>query len=323
MSGEITRFGVTAAGQVVQRILLASGDLTVAVLNYGAAVQSVRLAEVGHDLTLGSHLLADYEGPMRYHGTLVGPVANRLTGAQARIAGVLHRFAANDAGGHLLHGGAQGTQARVWEVVEAGHDAVTLALDLAGDGFPGKRQVRARFSVAGVVLRLAVTATTDTPTLMNIAQHSYWNLDGGVTWAGHHLRIAAEAYLPTNDTTVPTGEVCAVQGTALDFRTGRVIGPGDPVMDTNFCLSGGPAPLREVLWLTGANGVTLALATTEPGVQIYDGVQGIRPGHGPHEGLAIEAQGWPDAPNHAGFPSIALEPGQTYHQITEWRFGRV
>jgi aldose 1-epimerase len=312
------RFGVTAAGQDVGRIVLGSGDLQVAVLTYGAAVQSVRLAGVAHDLTRGSERLADYEGPMCYHGTLVGPVANRLSRAQARIAGVVHQFAPNEASGSLLHSGPGGLHARAWEVIDAQPDEVTLGLRLVGDGFPGRRQVWAQFSVAGTVLRLDVTGSTDAPTLMNIAQHSYWNLDGAATWAGHRLQITADRYLPTDAGMLPTGEVRGVAGTPLDFRAGRIIAPGDPVIDTNFCVSDARVPLREVLWLQGRD-VQLAFATTEPGVQVHDGADGIRP----YEGLAIEAQGWPDAPNHAGFPSVELHPGDTYHQISEWRFGRV
>jgi aldose 1-epimerase len=309
-------FGQTAAGVDVARVVLRSDDLTVAVLSYGAAVQSVRLRGVAHDLTVGSAWLADYEGAMRYHGTLVGPVANRLTGAQAVIAKVRHPLQGNEPSGALLHSGT-GMQARVWTVVEAAPHAVELALTLVGDGFPGRRQVRARFAVAGAVLRLEVTAVTDAPTLMNVAQHGYWNLHGGDTWAGHRLRIAAERYLPTDEAALPTGEVRPVAGTTLDFRKPRVIAPGDPVMDVNFCVSEARVPLREVLWLQGGD-VGMRLATTEPGVQVYDAAAGI----GPYEGLAVEAQGWPDSPNHPGFPSVELHPGETYRQITEWRFVR-
>lgn len=315
------RFGVTAAGCDVDRITFGSDVLRVAVLTYGAALQSVRLAGVAHDLTLGSERLADYEGAMCYHGTLVGPVANRLSRARAMIAGVAHELVPND-GENLLHSGPKGIHARVWQVIDAQPDAVTLGLLLVDDGFPGRRQVQARFSVTGRVLRLDLTASTDAPTLMNVAQHGYWNLDGGATWAGHRLQIDADRYLPTDAAMLPTGAVRDVAGTPFDFRVPRRITPGDPVMDTNFCVSDARVPLREVLWLQGGT-THMAFATTEPGVQVYDGLHGIRPGHGPYEGLAIEAQGWPDAPNHSGFPSIELRPDQTYHQITEWRFGQV
>jgi aldose 1-epimerase len=157
---------------------------------------------------------------------------------------------------------------------------------------------------------------------MNVANHSYWNLDGTADWAGHRLQVAADRYLPTTDDFTPTGEIVDVAGTAYDFRAGRRIARSEPPLDNNFCLSDGRVALRDVLWLTGEGGVAMTVATTEPGIQIYDGRNAIRPGHGAYEGLAIEAQGWPDAPNHAGFPSIALGPDETYQQVTEWRFAR-
>jgi aldose 1-epimerase len=319
MAQQVERFGVTAAGAAVDRITLTNGDMTVVLLTYGCALQSLRLAGVAHDLTLGSDRLADYEGPMCYHGTLVGPVANRLTGARAVIDGHVVQFPANEATGNLLHGGRDGIQTRIWTVADVTDTSVTLTLDLPdGDGgFPGNRQIGVRFSLAQTTLRMEITATTDVPSLMNIAQHSYWNLNGTDSWAGHSLQVAADTFLPVTPDMLPTGQIQPVMGTPFDFRQPRRIAPGDPVMDICFCLT--PGPLRDVLWLTGDR-LVMTLATTAPGLQVYDGLQGIRPGHAPYEGLAIEAQGWPDAPNHAGFPSIALAPGQTYNQTTQWRF---
>ena len=317
-------FGTTASGVAVEKITLSAHGLTVAVLTKGVTLQSVRLEGVAHDLTLGSESLADYEGKMRHHGSLVVPVVNRLSGARAPIGGVVHAFEANQAGKHTLHGGAAGGQHKVWSVVQAEGDHVTLALDLPDGegGFPGNRQIRARLSIVpGPGLRMEVTAETDRATLFNAANHSYWNLDGTETWAGHSLRIAAYHYLPTTEDFIPTGEIAPVSG-AMDFRRERAISPGAPALDTNFCLSGGRQPLREVLWLTGTSGIRLTVATTESGIQVYDGRNAARPGRGFHEGIAIEAQAWPDAPNHPGFPSIDLRPGETVTQVTEWRFSR-
>lgn len=320
-----TQFGTTALGQTVEKITLTAGDLTVALLTWGAVLQSVRLAGVGYDLSPGSDLLADYLGPMCYHGAFVGPVVNRFTQATAPINGELHRFDANQDGKHTLHGGAAGTHLKVWHLAEhsATHATLTVTLPDGEGGFPGNRTLTARFTVLPpATLRLEVTATTDTMTLINPANHSYWNLDGTANWAGHSLRIAADHVLPTTDEFCPTGEVRPVGMTDMDFRTMRQITPGNPLLDNAFCLSSSPQPLRDVLWLTGQSGVSLTVATTERSVQVYDGRHAIRPGHAAHEALAIEAQGWPDAPNHAGFPSIELAPGQTYHQTTEWRLSR-
>ncbi len=120
--------------------------------------------------------------------------------------------------------------------------------------------------------------TTDATTIANVVNHSYWNLDGTSTWAGHSLRIAADAILPVDADTIPTGEILPVEGTAYDFRAGKTFAPGAPALDHNFCLSDAPQPLRDVLTLTGTSGTTMTIATTEPGIQIYDGGHTRRPG---------------------------------------------
>jgi aldose 1-epimerase len=318
----VTTFGTTAAGQEVRKITIGHGDLTVSVLTKGATLQSVRLTGVAHDLTLGSDVLADYEGRMRHHGSLVAPVVNRFTGARAPIGGKTFQFEANQSARHTLHFGAVGTQHKIWTIAALSDTAVTLAVDLpAGEGnMPGNRPVRATFAVTERGLQLDITATTDALTLFNAANHSYWNMDGSDTWAGHRLRIAADRYLPVTADFCPTGQIAPVAGTLFDLRQMRAISPGVDTYDHNFCLSDGQQPLREVLWLTGASGITMTISTTEAGVQVYDGRGGMRPGRSLYEGLAIEPQNWPDAPNHAGFPSIELARGATYHQMTEWRF---
>ena len=128
MAENLQRFGVTAKGAVVDRITLTNTHITATLLTYGCALQSLRLAGVPHDLTLGSGTLAHYEGPMCYHGTLVGPVANRLTRAAAPIDGRIVQFAANEATGNLLHGGAHGIQTRIWTVADLTDSSVTLSL---------------------------------------------------------------------------------------------------------------------------------------------------------------------------------------------------
>ena len=316
--------GKTSTGAAVARIVLRGHGLQVAVLTYGAALQSVRLDGVDHDLTLGSDDLAQYEGRLCYHGTIVGPVANRLTNAKALINSTPHSFVPNEAAGHFLHGGPNGTQAQVWHIVQADDTAVTLSLGLQDDGFPGHRTVQATYAILpDATLLLTISGTTDAPTVLNLAHHGYWNMDGTPTWAGHRLQIAAAHYLPTDAGCAPTGAVQAVMGTAYDFQQARAIGIDDPFIDNNFCLSHQQEPLRDVLWLTGQSGVRLTVGTTEPGVQVYNGPHGWGAGGLPHGGIAIEPQGWPDAPNHAHFPSIALTPAQNLQQVTRWRFDRV
>lgn len=319
----ISAFGVTSEGQAVQKITLGSGSLTASLLTWGSVLQSVRLDGVDRDLTLGSDSLADYEGEMRHHGSLIGPVVNRIRGASARLEGRALRFDANQDGRHVLHSGSAGTHLKVWRLAEATDTACTLTLTLPDGegGFPGNRRVTARWTVERpATLRLEVWATTDAPTFINFANHSYWNLDGTETWAGHRLKVAASDYLPTTAEFVPTGEVATVKSTDMDMRRGKLISPGSPPLDNCFVLGRTRETLRDVLWLDGLSGVGMTVSTTEPGIQVYDGRNAIRPGHGAYEGIAIEAQNWPDSPTHADFPSIVLSPGETYAQVTEWRF---
>lgn len=330
MAAEISAFGYARDGRRVDAMHLRSDDLKVVILTRGAVVQDVRLTGVGHALTLGGTIPEAYDGPMRYFGPVVGPVANRIGGARALIGGRDCRFPANE-GPNLLHGGNRGLHSRHWEIEAAEVRSVTLRLVLedGDDGFPGRREISATFQVDGAALTLALSATTDAPTLMNLANHSYWNLDNSPDISGHRLCIAADHYLPVDDALLPTGEVRPVAG-AFDLRAGRELDLSEGY-DHNFCLSDHPRDPTEVAELTGRSGLRLTLATTEPGLQVYDGAGlGSAPfaGHGgrpcgPFAGLALEPQRWPDALRHPGFPSIALAAGQTYRQETRWSFRRV
>lgn len=325
MKTGVTDFGITSGGAKVQRIILAAGELRVSLLTLGAALQGVWLGNLPHSLTLGSEDLSLYEGALRHHGTLVGPVVNRITGASAVIAGTRHDFTADAGDDLILHSGPAGTHRKVWVLRDysASHATMALSLPHGEGGFPGERTVRVTYSVtAPATLRMQIEVTTDRPTLINFANHSYWNLDGSDCWFGHSLQIAADRYLPTTPVFTPTGEVAAVAGTAFDFRLPRKVALNVPPLDTNFCLADARRDLTEVQTLTGQSGVRMRLSTTEPGVQLYDGRAAGAPGYPDYQGLAIEAQLWPDAPGRAGFPSIDLAPEQVYAAVTEWRFDR-
>jgi aldose 1-epimerase len=317
----VTPLATDAQGRDVHRLALSGGGLSVDLLTRGSILREVRLDGVDRNLTLGSDDLADYDGAMKYFGAIVGPVANRIAGARATIDGAEYRFTANHHRA-LLHSGRHGTQFKVWEVVEETADAATLAIDLpdGADGFPGNRRIVARWSLhAPATLRLELTATTDEPTLMNPVNHSYWNLTGAPTTEGQLLRVAAEHWLPIDDESLPTGEIAPSAGSNRDFRAPRPLTPGDPPLDHNFCLSQEDVDLREVMELTGG-GIALRIATTAPGLQVYDGRDADNAGLAPYAGLAVEAQRWPDAPHHPAFPTIRLAPGETFRQVTEWRF---
>ncbi|SEQ01666.1 aldose 1-epimerase [Loktanella sp. DSM 29012] len=325
MGQAMTPFGKTKTGEDVHVLTLAQGDLRVELLTYGARLQDVRLAGVPHSLTLMSDTLSDYEGPMPYHGALVGPVANRIGAGRVTLDGMMYELERNQDGRMTLHSGSDGMHARVWQVIDHEPHAATLQLTLQdGDcGLPGQRVITARFKItAPATLTMDLTGTTDELTLMNIANHSMWNMDGSRTWEGHSLGIAAEHYLPTDADNLVTGEIAPVAGTGMDFRTARTPVPGDPMLDHNFCLSDRPTALRDVVTLTGKSGLRMTLATDRTGVQVFDNHVGLRPGAAPYEGFALEAQDWPDAPAHRDFPSFLLKPDGSYRQTTTWRFDR-
>ncbi len=315
---QITEFGRTAAGGLVQRVMLRSETMQVAVLTLGATLQSVRLDGVAHDLTIAAQSVAEAEGAMCYYGSLIAPVVNRLTGATAQVGTKTAQFDKNFLGKHVLHSGPSGAQHQLWTIAEVSDSALTLSLHLPDGmgGFAGNRDVTARFTLIGARLQMDVTVKTDATTLWNVANHSYWNLDGGADYAGHTIQLAADHYLPTDGEFIPTGEIADVTGTDFDFRHLRRIAPHHPPLDNSFCLGRAQEPLREVLMLRGASGVTLRLSTTEAAVQLYD----CR--HDRFAALAIEAQNWPDAPHHAGFPSIELGAGQSRTQTTAWHFSK-
>ncbi len=216
----LTRFGTAPDGRPVQRIALAAGDLRLALLDRGAILQDLRLAGIDWPLTAGASDLAAYLGPLRWFGAIVGPVANRIGGARACINGRPTRFVPNE-GRTLLHSGAAGTHARHWQPVEVEAGRALLRLELADgiDGFPGNRRLEAEFVLdPPATLRLILTAVTDAPTLMNLANHSYWTLDPEPGIGGQQLQIAAEHWLPV-EAGLPTGEIRPVSG-AMDFPRG-------------------------------------------------------------------------------------------------------
>ncbi|SDI32968.1 aldose epimerase family protein [Aliiruegeria lutimaris] len=326
-------FGSLKDGRPVERITLENDAIRASIITLGATLQDLRMAGCDRPLTLGSNTVTDYEdgGDLHYFGAIVGPVANRIYKARTVFDGRELQFDANGLGGHVLHGGAAGLHHKLWQVEEATQTRVLLsatAEDGEG-GFPGNRRFEAEFVLEGAGLTLKLRAETDAPTLMNLANHSYWNLGDKDDFHGHQLQIDADTYLPCDDTDIATGEIRDVAGTEMDFRIARAL-TSDDVIDNNFCLSEQRVPLRQVGSLTGPDGVRLGIETTEPGLQIYDTrhlpAEGV-PGHDgkvyrPRAGVAIEAQFWPDAPTHPTFPAIRMEPGEAWEQTTRFTFSQ-
>jgi aldose 1-epimerase len=335
MEGE--HFGTTADGEIVQRFTITGGGLTAKIITWGAALQDLRLA--GHDapLVLGFEHFADYPPFAPYFGATAGRYANRIGNGSFQIGGERFQTDRDFLGKHTLHGGSKGFGKHVWDVALHGDDFVTLALHSpAGDmGFPGNLEATCtyRMKIPGT-LSIEYTATTDEPTLCNLAHHSYFNLDNGGRGdiLGHRLMLNAAAYLPVDDELIPTGVVQPVDGTAFDFRYARPIRHGDggnqTIYDHNFCLAAARGALKQAAWVqAAASGVEMEVWTTEPGMQFYaghkvareqEGLEGSR--YEAYAGFCLEAQVWPDSPNHAYFPQAVLWPGEICRQTTEYRF---
>lgn len=315
-------------------VTLSTGSLSATILTRGAILQDLRLAGVPHALTVGSPDAAAYTDPLRYFGAVVGPVANRIAQGTARLGDRVHRFDRNDHDTHTLHGGNAGTHAQSWDIdlVRPDRVCLTLALPDGAGGFPGNRTLAAEYALTGPdTLVLTLTAATDADSWLNLAPHALWNLDGSPDLTGHSLRIAADHYLPTDARAMVTGAIAPVADTPFDFRTPRAIGPGTmPRLDHNFCLAAARRAPVQVLTLTGAGGLALDLATSETGIQVYDAAGfdgGAARDHagraiGAFCGLALEPQGWPDAPNRPAFPSVRVAAGTAIRQITRWQFRR-
>ncbi|WP_274628553.1 aldose epimerase family protein [Arvimicrobium flavum] len=336
MDGEV--FGHTPEGETVHVFRISGGGLMAHVINWGAAVQDLRLA--GHDapLVLGYEAFDDYFYHSPYFGATAGRYANRIANGRFVIDGRHCQTDPNFLGRHTLHGGAKGFGTRIWDVALHGPDFVTFSLRSANGemGFPGAMDVTCtyRLKIPGT-LSIEYAATAEEPTLCNLAHHSYFNLDNGGSGdiLDHDLSIMAGAYLPVDSEMIPTGFVHPVDGTVFDFRRARPIrleSEGEQVpYDHNFCLAASRGPLRHAATASGArSGVRMELWTTEPGVQFYAGQRVERPGtrglggrsYRAYAGFCLEAQVWPDSPNRHYFPQAALWPGQRYHQITEYRF---
>lgn len=308
---------------------IASDHLCAQILPCGASLVGVWHTGSARNLVLCFADLQDHARVPVFAGAIVGPVANRISGGRVTIGAKRWQMAQNDPAGHSLHSGDMGLHAQMWQVRQHTANSVTLDVTLADGacGLPGARHVTAEYRITDETLTLTLEATTDQPTPLNLAPHAYWNLDGKPDLGQHRLQIHASHYLPCDAENLPTGQIAAVENTAFDFQSARPV-PLNPALDVNFCLSDGPrATPQAAAVLTGAAGTTLHIATTAPGVQVYNG-SGLprRPNAlmggralAPYGAIALEPQYWPDAPRNAHFPNIMLHPGQRFQQITRYR----
>ncbi|MFD4480494.1 aldose epimerase family protein [Streptomyces sp. NPDC058471] len=320
-------FGALPDGTPVHRWTLEKGGVRVRVLTYGGIIQSAEVPDRSGrrgPVALGFEDLQGYlDHPGPYFGALVGRYANRIAGGEFELDGRTYRLARNN-DPNALHGGTAGFDKRVWEAAATEHGVRLSRVSPDGEeGYPGRLAVAVTYSLDETgALRIAYEATTDAPTVVNLTNHTYWNLAGAGSGSagGHELRIAAERLTPTDGVQIPTGVYEDVDGTRFDFREARKVGAG---IDHNYVLDKGVTgrPVEVAELSDPASGRVLTVATTEPGLQLYTGdhFEKTLP-FGPGDGVALETQHFPDSPNRPDFPGTVLRPGEMYASETVYGF---
>ncbi|GAA2441454.1 aldose epimerase family protein [Streptomyces macrosporus] len=343
------RFGELADGTEVDVWTLANGGTRLKVLSYGGVVQSLEVPDRHGryaNVSLGFSDLASYVERSPYFGALIGRYGNRIGGGRFTLDGKTYELPRND-NGHSLHGGDQGFHTRVWRVEpftrrgEAGLVLTRTSPD--GEmGYPGTLEVRVEYTLNRKGdFRIDYEAVTDKPTVVNLTNHTYFNLagEGAGSVLDHRLEVAASRYTPVGETLIPTGELARVGGTPFDFRRAKPIGTDireahEQILfgrgyDHNLVLDKGitAEPEHVVTVSEPTSGRTMRIATTEPGVQFYSGnfLDGTLEGtsgrvYRQGDGFCLETQHFPDSPNQPSFPTTVLRPGQTYRTTTVHSF---
>jgi aldose 1-epimerase len=347
-------FGTTPDGTPVEAVVLTSAaGITARIITYGATLQSLLVPDRDGrtaDVVLGYPDLDGYVRRPQYFGATVGRYANRIAGAGFDLGGRHYLLAAND-GPNALHGGERGFDKVVWRISDmtsaaAAAASVTLAYVSPDgeEGYPGTLRTRVTYSLDDDgILTTSYEATTDAPTVVNLTHHSLFNLAGvlsGRSVLGQRLMVSADEFTPVDATLIPTGERRPVAGTPFDFTESREIGArmrdaSDAQIvvgrgyDHNFVLRGGvvQTPRLAARMEDPVSGRVMELFTTEPGLQVYSGnfLDATVIGKGDvayrqGDGLALEPQKFPDSPNQPSFPSARLNPGDTYRQVSWYRF---
>jgi aldose 1-epimerase len=354
MRGNIRKqpFGKTASGDQIDLYSLTNKKgMEVSVTNFGATVVTLRVPDrsgKAADVVLGFDNLEGYENGKSYFGATVGRYANRIGGGQFSIGGKTYTLPKNN-GNNSLHGGIVGFNKKVWKAREiASKDGESLELSYLSvdgeEGFPGNLSVKVVFTVPAErnELKIDYSASTDKDTVLNLSNHSYFNLagEGNGDILDHVLTLHAKQFTPVDQTLIPTGELRDVAGTPMDFTSANVIGKRidsdyeqlvfGKGYDHNWVLArsdGGNHAALAAEAYDPKSGRRLEVLTTEPGVQFYSGnvLDGSAKGkgnkvYGRRAAFCLETQHFPDSPNHPNFPSTLLKPGSAFHSETVFRF---
>ena len=334
-------FGRLPEGNEVEVYTLGRPDgLHAEILTLGGTLRSLTLPALHGRIPLVLSLpdLPAYLQDTSYLGQLVGRYGNRIAGAAFELDGTRYPLTANN-GPNTLHGGDVGFGKYVWKVLGSGGGKTSYVKlghrSPAGtNGFPGNLDVTAMISVLDNTLTLAWEAMTDAPTPISLTWHPYFNISGDPTRGidEQQLRMSASHYLPINDSRVPTGEIAPVAGTPFDFRKLKSVRVPPPSTHPQIALAGGfdhcwvldktaaskNAPAAAELY-SPASGVRMTVRTNLPGLQVY-GAYHLKTAYPGWHAICLEPENFPDAPNHANFPSSILRPGETHRSFMSFRF---
>jgi aldose 1-epimerase len=335
-----SEFGNLPDGTKVEIYTLEEGAIKARVMTYGARLVSLEVPDRSGkvaDIVLGYESLAGYTAdPKSYFGAIVGRYGNRIAHATFTLDGKRYQLPAND-GVNCLHGGIKGFDKLLWQGKEIPHGVELTLVSKDGDqGFPGTLTARVRYTLEAHALKIEYFATTDKDTVLNLTNHSYFNLagEGQGDILNHLVMIPADRYTPVDSGLIPTGELAPVAATPLDFHhptaiAARINDDNEQLKlaggyDHNYVLNGKIGILQQAARVVEpTTGRVLTVETTQPGVQFYsgnflDGTLHGKHGHvySKHAGFCLETQHFPDSPNHPKFPTSELKPGQTYHDVT-------
>jgi aldose 1-epimerase len=358
-------FGTTPDGVAVYRYTLTNDrGMQVKIITYGGIIQSIEVPDrhgKNVNVALGFAKLDDYvTNNSPYFGAIIGRYGNRIAKGQFTLDGVNYQLDINNPP-NSLHGGFKGFDKKVWEVTKTFDNSKGVGLELhylshAGEGgeqvsdtnrvkgYPGNLDTYVTYTLTkDNAIRIDYRATTDKPTIVNLTNHSYFNLAGEGTGDiyGHELQLNAKRYTPVDATLIPTGEIAPVAGTPFDFTQPHAIGERirDSVQqilyghgyDHNFVLDRSNSNNKALIWAARVrdpqSGRRLVIYTREPGIQFYSGnfLDGTLVGtsgkvYRQSDGFALETQHFPDSPNKPNFPSTVLRPGQVYQTTTIYKF---
>lgn len=342
-------FGIFQGKQVTEYTLTNKVGMQLSIINYGGAITRILTKDkdgnFGDVVTGFTNLEGYLQSGNPYFGALIGRYGNRIAKGSYTIDGIAYQAALNN-NGQSLHGGLKGFDKVFWEVEKLSGDSSLLLTYKSVDGeegYPGNVILKVIYSLSrNNEVGIDYTATTDKKTILNLTNHTYFNLSAGkvATIKDHKLQLKANTYLPVDEVLIPLGKALSVKGTAMDFTKLKTVGKElDQVQggyDHNWIIDGwkketmlktNNLPVVAIL-MDPLSGRKMTVSTTEPGIQFYSGnfldgslthtKNGIQ--YSKHAALTLETQHFPDSPHQPGYPSTELKPGETYHQKTVYQF---